>query len=442
VRAAAAWVLERTLDSLAPADSFLLTCLPRFDARDQGLLRELVLGSLRWLRLLDHVLASASNRPLSKIEPALLAPLRIGAYQLLFLDRVPAHAAVHEAVEQASHRTHRGGVSFTNAVLRRIARTPRVEAWPVQVKDPVRRLAIETSHPDFLVERWLERFGEIETRRLLAANNQPKALSLLAFKDRGGREILAERLIDAGLDVEPSYLSPLGLTVRSGDPFDTDAFRRGDFYVQDPASQAAVLLPPPEPGERVLDAAAAPGGKAFALMAAEPTLRLTLADVSLPRLDVLRRNLARLGRSVPVLAQDAAEPGLAARFDRVVLDLPCSGTGTLRKHPELKWRLSPEEVGRLSDQALRLLTGAAPLVGPGGRLVAITCSLEAEENEHVVSRFLHRDGPGRQFRREDLSGSLSPGLAEHLRGTGLWRVYPSGNHDGFTVQVLTRKDGT
>src|SRR3954454_10953805 len=203
VRAAAAWVLERTLASMAPADSFLDSALPRFDDRDQGLLRELVMGTLRWLRRLDHVITAASSRSFDQIEEVLRSPLRVATYQLLFLDRVPAHAAVHEAVEQAHQLTHRGGASFVNGVLRRIARAPRPEDWPVAEADPVRRLAIEKSHPDFLVARWLDRFGTARTLDLLDANNRPKPMHLLAFRDRGGRELLAESLIDEGMEGGP-----------------------------------------------------------------------------------------------------------------------------------------------------------------------------------------------------------------------------------------------
>jgi 16S rRNA (cytosine967-C5)-methyltransferase len=377
LRAAAGWVLERTLASLSPVDSFLDSVLVRFDERDQGLLVELVMGSLRWLRRLDHVIATASKREIEQIEPALRAPLRIAAYQLLFLDRVPPHAAVHEAVEQAHQLTHRGGASFANGVLRAIARAPHLSEWPVTDSDPARQLGIEMSHPDFLVASWLARFGRERTLALLAANNSAKPLQLLAFRDQGGRELLAEELIDAGLEVDPAPLSPLGLTVRRGSPLATAAFAAGRFYIQDEASQAAALMPPPRPGERILDAAAAPGGKSFALLAAEPQVRLTLADVSQARLAVLRANLRRLRRALPVVAADAGAPPFRPVFDRVVLDLPCTGTGTLRRHPELKWRISEGEVGRLSEQALRLLAAAAPLVVPGGYLVAITCSLEA-----------------------------------------------------------------
>lgn len=426
VRAAAGWVLERTLQSLAPVESFLDSALTRFDERDQGLLRELVMGSLRWLRRLDHVIAMASSRRFDQIETALHSPLRIAAYQLLFLDRVPAHAAVYEAVEQANQLTHRGGASFVNGVLRRIARAPRLEDWPVEESDPVRRLGILHSHPDFLVARWIERFGRARALELMEANNRPKPMQLLTFRDRGGRELLAESLIDEGLEVEPATLSPLGLTVRRGNPLATSAFRRGDLYIQDEASQAAALIPAPRSGERVLDAAAAPGGKSFSLIACEPAVRVTAADVSLQRALVLRSNLRRLRRELPLLVADAGTPPLRGPFDRVILDLPCSGTGTLRRHPELKWRISEGEIGRLTRQALRLLDGAAPLVAPGGVLVAITCSLEREENEDVVASFLTRAG-GSGFAPAPLEG-----------GPGAWRVLSGGDHDGFTVHVLEK----
>ncbi|HEY0514440.1 MAG TPA: transcription antitermination factor NusB [Thermoanaerobaculia bacterium] len=435
VRVAAAWVLERTLQSLAPADSYLESALPSFDERDQGLLRELVMGSLRWLRRLDHVIAAASNRSVEAIEPALRPLLRVATYQLLFLDRVPAHAAVHEAVEQAHQITHRGGASFVNGVLRRIARAPRLEDWPVEERDPVRRIAVERSHPDFLVARWIERWGTARTLDLLDANNRQKPLHLLAFRDRGGRELLAESLIDEGLEVEPASLSPLGLIVRRGNPLGTAAFQRGDLYVQDEASQAAALIPPPRPGETVLDAAAAPGGKSFSLLAWEPSARVTMSDVALPRAARLLDNLRRLGRHLPLAIADAAEPPFGRAFDRVVLDLPCTGTGTLRRHPEIKWRISEGEIGRLSRQALRLLEGAAPLVAPGGLLVAITCSLEREENEDVMARFLATHP---ELSPLPLEGALESPVASGVTGPGTWRILTGGDHDGFSVNVLAK----
>ncbi len=436
MRVSAAWVVERTLATLAPSSEFLSSALGRLDERDHALLRQLALGTLRWMRRLDQVIAAASNRPLKKIEPALRTPLRIAAYQLLFLDRVPAHAAVSEAVDHARRLTHRGGASFTNAVLRRIAREPDLAAWQVDEKDPCRRLAIENSHPDFLVARWNERFGSRRTVALIEANNRPKALHLLAFRDRGGRELLAENLIDEAIAVEPSKISPLGLVVRAGNPFHTAAFRRGEFYVQDEAGQAAALVPPLRPGERVFDAAAAPGGKSFTLLGADPSVRLVLADAATPRLATLRGNLRRLQRRLPVIAADAGRPPIGRPFDRVILDLPCTGTGTLRKSPELKWRISEREIGRLRSQSLRLLAGAAPLVAEGGYLVAITCSLEAEENEEVVERFL-TDHPA--FAPLPLEDYLDYPLDRWIVGPGAWRIFPAAEHDGFTVHALVRR---
>lgn len=208
LRSVAAWVVERTLASRAPCDTLLASAASRFDDRDQRLLREVVLGTLRWLRRIDDVLERAGNRPLEEVQPELHAVLRVATFQLLFLDRVPAHAAVSEAVDEALARSHRGAASFVNAVLRRIARDPHLGAWPVEAVDPVIRLAIESSHPDVLVRRWIDRLGEARTRALLGANNRPKPMHLLAFRDRGGRELLAEQLIDEGIEVEASRISP------------------------------------------------------------------------------------------------------------------------------------------------------------------------------------------------------------------------------------------
>jgi len=223
--------------------------------------------------------------------------------------------------------------------------------------------------------------------------------------------------------------------VRRGNPLTTAAFARGDFYIQDETSQAVAVIPLPRPGEVVLDAAAAPGGKSFSLIAHEPMVRVTAADVSAARVQVLRTNLRRLRRRLPLLVADAGTPAVSRLFDRVILDLPCTGTGTLRRHPELKWRISEGEIGRLSRQALRILGGAAPLVAAGGLLVAITCSLEREENEEVVSRFLATHPEFSAVRLEEI---LDTPLAGGITGPGTWRVPTGGDHDGFSLALLAK----
>jgi 16S rRNA (cytosine967-C5)-methyltransferase len=223
--------------------------------------------------------------------------------------------------------------------------------------------------------------------------------------------------------------------VRRGNPLASSAFARGAFYLQDEASQAAALLPPPRPGERILDAAAAPGGKSFALLASEPDIEIFAGDVSFGRSSILRANLRRLRLPLPMLVADAAEPPFTQAFDRVVLDLPCTGTGTLRRHPEIKWRISESEIGRLSRQALRMLEATSALVREGGLLAAITCSLEREENEEVVTRFLQAHP---EFAPLPLEEHLSHELAEHVTGPGGWRILAAGDHDGFSVNVLRK----
>jgi 16S rRNA (cytosine967-C5)-methyltransferase len=434
-RRAAVEALERTLATLAPAELALERAERGLDERDRRLARELLFGALRFQRRLEWALERASGRAFAAVDAALRPVLLVAAVQLLLLDRVPAHAAVDEAAGEARRRRGAAAAGFVNAVLRKLAARPRLDDWPVDAADPVRRLALETSHPDRLVERWWRRFGAETTKALLAASHGDRSVHLLAFSDRGGREAAARALAAEGCATRPSALAPDGLVVVAGSPFDSAPFGRGDLYVQDEASQAAALVPPPRAGESVLDAAAAPGGKGLALLAREPSVLLVAADRSLRRMERLRANLRRLGRSFPLLAADAARPPWRARFERVVLDASCSGTGTLRRHPELKWRFREEELARLAGAALEQLLALAAAVAPGGRLVHVTCSIEPEENEAVVERFLRLRS---EFALEPLNARELPGGAAALDGVGRWRVLPDGGHDGFSVAVLRR----
>jgi len=423
------------LSTKVPADGLLERARAGRADSDRALLHTIVLGTLRWLLRVDHVIERVSKRSMSRIDSELRGTLRVAVYQLLFLDRVPSHAVVHEAVEEAKGRTHRGGASFVNAVLRKVAVRRDLGDWGID-GDLVKRLSIETSHPRFLVERWLARWGEAETRKILEANNRTKPTHLLAFSANGGREALRRDLEDEDVVTRESEISPLGLVVESGDVRKTNAFRTGRVYIQDEAAQAAALVPAPGSGERVFDAAAAPGGKSFALIAAEPTLKVVAADSGLLRLRTLHANVRRLGCEVPMVASSAVYPPFERAFDRVVVDYPCTGTGTFRKHPELKWRVSPGEIDRLAANALRFARGVAPLVRPGGLLIGISCSIEPEENEGWVERFL-RDHD--EFVRADIDvDGVNPLIAPFIRASGLWQLPPGGDHDGLTVNVLLR----
>jgi 16S rRNA (cytosine967-C5)-methyltransferase len=377
------------------------------------------------------VLEQASDRAIAGIDPPLLAPLRVAVYQLLFLDRIPAFAAVDEAVDEIRHRGQVGATGFVNAVLRRVARAPSWDAWPVR-GTKIEKLSIETSHPDFLVRRWLGAYGEEKTRQLLAANNEPKRLHLLCLVERGK---LAEELESEGVEVQPSRWSPLGLTVLAGDPVSTRSFASGHFYIQDEGSQAAGLVPLPGATERILDAAAAPGGKTFAISAYEPRARVVSSDLSLARLCLLRENQRRTARSLPVILSDARQPALAPVFDRVILDIPCSGTGTLARRPELKWRLSVDEIRRLGRQGLEIMDASSSLVCPGGILCLITCSLESEENDEIVAGFLRRR---KEFALVALENRVAAAHRAAVAALGKWQLPTAVDHDGFTVHVLSR----
>lgn len=433
VRARAAAVVDEVLETRAPAEQPLLAAAGGLVGADRRLLFELVLGTLRWLRRLDWVVAKAAGRPLRKIDKGLRAPLRIAAYQLLFLDRVPSYAAVDEAVKDVRQRGKSRATGFANAVLRRIGERRSLADWPVESDNPIERLAIDTSHPDFLVKRWLQRFEGPTVASLLAANNRPKPMHLLCIGDR--QEVAAE-LGEVGVETTSAALSPKGLRVLDGDPLATDLFQNGMVYVQDDASQAAALVPPPNAGDLILDAAAAPGGKGFSLKAAESGVKLVAADLSVLRLRTLRDNEKRLQIGSWVVAADASRPPFTAAFDRVVLDLPCSGTGTIARHPELKWRLSEQEILRLASQGQRILDSSADLVRVGGLVCVVTCSLEAEENESIVSRFLERRP---DFEALPLDGLLPTPMAAGVETTGRWRVLTTAEHDGFTVHVLRRR---
>ncbi len=435
VRALACTVLEKSLSSLAPVDPILASFDHGLEERDRRLLHQMVYGVLRWLRRIDYILGEAASRRLDEIDRDLQYPLRIGVYQLVFLDRVPAHAAVSESVNLARKRTHRGGAGFVNAILRRVAAAPTLEDWPVKVEDAVTRIGIETSHPNSLIAGWIRQYGERQAELLAAANNCPKPMHLLSFADRGGRDSLSADLEKEGLISEVSSISPMGLIVRRGNPLETEAFRKGDFYIQDEASQFAALIPSPCDGETVFDAAASPGGKSLSLLATGVDARIVCADVGPARIGPLLANLQRLDREIPVVVMDVRQRAIGSAFKRVIVDLPCSGTGTLRKHPELKWRVSRQELERLSVESLALLDSAAELVEPGGILAAITCSLEDTENEAVAERFLKKH---RAFSPLDLGEVLPPPSQDYVQGPGLWRILTGGDHDGFTVQVFGR----
>ena len=356
---------------------------------DRRLATELVYGTLTWQGRLDHYLQALLRGPVADLAPPVRAALRLGLYQLLGLDRVPAYAAVDGSVRLVTGKPMKG---LVNAVLRRATRLGRDGVpLPDPTVDLHERLAVEWSHPPWLVARWSRELGAESLAALLEADNRPAGLALRVNLQRTTRAALRAELAAAGVTTRDGAWAGTAVVVEAGGEHlhATREFREGYFAFQGETSQLVVERIPLEPGARVLDACAAPGGKSTAL--AErlgPAGRLGAVD---PQRAGLRRLVAetqRLGlQSVTPVAGDARRPPVGGSFDLVVADAPCSGLGTLRRHPELKWRRTESDLPRLAAVQSEILAGLAPLVRPGGLLVYAVCTRTKEETLDVVERF-------------------------------------------------------
>jgi len=398
---------------------------------DHDLLRRIVLGVLRHKSSLDAELAAASKIPWGKLAPPLREVLEVALYQVRHLDRVPDYAAVDQAVRHARRNGGEGAARLVNAILRNVLKS--APAAPPPAEETASALALRSSHPEFLVRRWLERFGRPATLAILEADNAPSGVDLLVNPRRTDRLALSAALAAEGIETEPSAMTPLGLTVVSGNAVASPLFRSGHFSIQDAAGQALPLLLPP--GETLVDLAAAPGGKSFAAVSLARARRTIALDRSPSRLERLVENRGRLGLlEVLPAAGDVLAPPLASRGSaRVLFDAPCSGTGTLRKNPEIRYRVSPQAIERLAAAQERGLASAASLLAPGGFLLYSTCSLEEEENERVVARVLARD-PELELAPIEAPEALSPFVSGSL-----FRVLPDESRDGFTAHLLRRR---
>jgi 16S rRNA (cytosine967-C5)-methyltransferase len=365
----------------------------RLEQRDRAFVTECVYGVVRWQGRLDWLLRHACKRPLETLSPWIRAALRLGLYQCLWMDRVPQWAAVHETVALARRYGHQGTAGLVNGVLRTVLRQHRSYVLPDAATHPVQHLAVAFSFPEWLVERWLQRYGWVRTRALCMANNRVAGVTLRTNTLRTTPAALAERLRQEGLRrVEPSGLIPEGLEIRGTARLDhLPSYDAGLFQVQDVGAMLVAPLCRVRPGLRVLDACAAPGGKTTHLaQLMRDTGRILACDVHVGRLHMLQSNLGRLGlTSVDLIATDASQP-VPARggFDRILIDAPCSGLGAVRRHPDIKWRKSPVDVPALAALQLRLLQSQYRLLAPHGLLVYSVCSHEPEETHEVVARFL------------------------------------------------------
>ncbi len=384
------------------------------DERDRALAGEIVTGTLRWQGAFDHVIAELSRRPVTRLDPEVLDILRSAIFQLLHLDRVPASAVVSDAVNMTRKAGKKSAGPLVNALLRRVSRERDHLPLPERpdVADDrdaaLNYLAITLSHPRWLAARWLDRYGFAATEAWLQFNNRPAPLTIRANRLRTSGPELVDSLSSHGVQVEPGRFAPDAWVVRTGNPLLTPLADTGRFVVQDEASQIVATLVAAKSGERVLDACASPGGKTTAIAAAMHDEGLIVAtDVRGRRVDLLARTVRLSGaRSVKIVQADAAALPLTSSFDWVLLDVPCSGLGTIRRDPDVRWRRSEADLARLAGAQRQMLAETARVLRPGGRLVYSTCSSEPEENEGVVAAFL-AEGGFRPFHPRDLAGADS-----------------------------------
>jgi len=412
----------------------------RLNGPDRGLFAELVFGVLRRQGTLDYVLTGLLTQPLARLEPQVLILLRLGLYQLMYLDRIPESAAVNESVNLAKQILPRAS-GLVNAVLRNYLRHKETVAFPDPLAAPVASVAARHSHPDWLVKLWFSQLGEAETELLAEASSRQAPLTLRANNLLINRDELLAKFAANGISAAPCRFSPVGIVIEGRHHIPgLPGFREGFFAVQDEASQMAGILLDPQPGERVLDTCAAPGGKATHLAQLMDNRGELLAmDVSGSKLPLILESAQRLGITIirtrtADLLQSSAFP--ADAFDRVLLDAPCSGLGVIRRNPEAKWRLSPEDITRLAANQKTMLKNAIRMLKPGGVLVYSTCSTSLEENEAVVRDFLSRHP---HCVLENLNGFF-PDYRELFTEDGMFRAWPHRHGmDGFFAARIRKK---
>jgi 16S rRNA (cytosine967-C5)-methyltransferase len=427
-RAAAFEILLKITTTDAHSDELLRSHeVDALSAQDRGLATTLVMGTLRWQLRLDSRIRPLLARPGAKLAPAVETALRLGAYQLLYLDRIPAHAAIGESVELAKRAGERFAAGLVNAVLRKVAQLPRVGSGDESIAEAY-------AHPAWMVERWVRAYGANAARAICAFDQEPAGICLRLIHPEAEAS-----LTEAGVVLAPGEFLTAARRVVGGDVLRSSAFRQGWVRIQDEASQLVAELA--GHGRRILDTCAAPGGKTAILAERNPEAQILACDVSARRLDSMRGLLAPLGERIRFKVQDATAIELAPEYDLILCDVPCTGTGTIGRNPEIRFRVAPDEIARQHSRQVRILSAAMDGLVSGGRLLYSTCSLEPEENEAVVAEVLAQR---RGFRVVSLQGEVERLAAEGaIDRDGLPRLGEDAIQDGFlrTLPGIWRCDG-
>lgn len=410
---------------------------------DAGLATELVYGTISRLNTIDYLLEPFVSKGLGKLQPWVRNLLRLSFYQVYYLDRIPPHAAVNEAVNIAKKRGHQGISGMVNGVLRSVLRSKDELKIPDHLS-PVARISLQHSHPEWLVSRWIEQYGEETAEAICQGNNEPPSVSVRVNTARINRDELLKQMEEQGLDVSASRLSPDGIIVKSGGNMALTAwYREGLLSVQDESSMLVAHAVDPQPGMSVLDCCAAPGGKTCHIAEKlEGSGKVVANDIHPHKAKLIEDQALRLDLSnVVTLSEDAAK--LAERFpqesfDRILLDAPCSGLGVIRRKPDLKWAKTPGDISEIRGIQAELLDAVSGLLKPGGILVYSTCTIEPQENAGMVQQFLSRH-PEFEVAQDDLSFWQGLNEASARETIGL-QILPQDYHsDGFYIARLVKK---
>ena len=441
-RAAFAILLRVETQSSYAAELLHSPLTTDLSAPDAALATELVLGTLRWRAHLDFIAQRLTQMKWESLDPEVRVALRMGLYQLRFLTRIPARAAVHESVELVKTSGKRSAAGLVNAVLRKGAAVDLASLRPRSMPEPD-WLAVEISHPAWLLDRWEKRFGLEAARSLAGANNQPAPACLrIHSPNRIWAEIESQLRAD-GMEVSPGRFLKDSRLISKGNVTRSAHFRRGDLVAQDEASQMVPLLLDVQQGHSVLDLCAAPGNKTAQLAGpAGRSGRVVAGDLHWHRLRDLREmTSSALGAPLSKVALDGCAPlPFRNRFDRILVDAPCSGTGTLRRHPEIKWRLKPSDIEDLAEKQFRLLDNASAALETRGRIVYSTCSLEPEENRGVIERFLAAHPEFRLLPLREETARLQPFFlpdSTRILDNDFFETFPDRDGtDGFFAAIL------
>lgn len=441
VRQLASAILLKVDSRQAYADILLDQALKATDLneRDRALLTELTYGTLRWRGNIDARLSRQLRRPLADTDDFIRNLLRVTVYQLFFLDKIPDYAAVNEAVELAKRQRGAKSAGFVNGVLRNLVRQ-KGRAGQAN-SDSTASRAEEFSHPEWLVERWIDEFGLSQASALMRANNHKAPLVLCANRLKCNRDQLRARLLEQGLAAIASQWSPDGIVLESaGSVENLPGYTEGLFQVQGESSQLIAYLLAPEPRERILDACAAPGGKSSHLAELMNDSGIVIAlDASARGVERIRQNVARLNlRSIEATQADVTKElsdAFRLPYDRVLVDAPCSGLGTLRAHPEIKWRRQESDIERLSRLQKNILKSVVRYLKPGGTLVYSTCTLTRAENDSIVETFLAEH---KEFELDDAARYLPEPARHMVRGKYFQALPHRDNSDGFFAARLRK----